>query len=88
MIIGLAKSTPAASKMARVSIADAQGAHARHEFFNWWNHVREVGAVIGNIIDIKKPRARNMSPVKFRQCIAVFIRQMPAGIQNAQVGML
>ena len=50
--------------------------------------MRQVGAVIGNIIDIKKPRARNMSPVEFCQCIAVFIRQMPAGIQNAQVGML
>ena len=68
-------------------IADAQGAHARHEFFNWWNHMREVGAVIGNIIDIKKPRARNMALFKLSESIAIFIWQMLAGIQNAQVVM-
>ena len=49
--------------------------------------MRQAGAVIGNIIDIKKPRARNMALVKLCESIAVFIRQMPAGIQNAQVGM-
>ena len=49
--------------------------------------MRQAGAVIGNVIDVKKPCARNMAHFKFSEGIAVFVRQMPACIQSAQVGM-
>ena len=49
--------------------------------------MRQAGAMIGNIIDVKEPCARNMAYFKFSETIAVFVWQMPACIQNAQVGM-
>ena len=50
--------------------------------------MRQVGAMVGNIVDIEKPGAGNVRLLVFRLCIAVDARQEVGGVKDPQVRII
>ena len=71
-----------------VAVAHAHGTQPRHELLDGRHHVRQLGAIVADIVDVEIARAGNVGGGIFRLRIAVGPGQEPAGIEDAQVGIL
>ena len=68
-------------------IADAHTAEEFRETAGGGDHVRQLGVLIGDLIDVKIPRARDMGGQELRLSVAVLIRQVFGGVEDDQVGL-
>ena len=49
--------------------------------------MRQVGVLIGDLVDVEIPRAWDMGGQELRLSIAVLVRQVFGGIEDDQVGL-
>jgi hypothetical protein len=67
------------------TIADAKRAYGPGEFARRRHHVRQVGRMIGDAVDIEEHRARNMGRFEFLRRLALVFRHVPGGIHHPHI---
>ena len=68
-------------------VAHPHRPHPADELFRRRGHMRQGAAVIGDLVDVKEPRAGNMRGGVFRAGIPRHRGQIPACIQHPQIGV-
>ena len=88
MVAALRGQKPVIKILNKADLADPERTQARHELFDRRRHMRQVRPRIRNLVDIEETRAGNMSGVVFGTAITAHVGQVPAGIQDPQVGIV
>ena len=84
---GLTITAPLAWYPRLLNATDAQRGQFAGEAARGGHHVRQIGVGVGDIVNVEKPRARNMAEAEFGQPVAAFVRQIFGGVKNHQIGI-
>ena len=68
------------------AVADAHLLHARGELHGGGQHVRQRRLLVGEVVDVEEQRAGNVLGEILRLGVAARGRQMPAAVEDEQVG--
>ena len=71
-----------------MAIAHAHRPHPADEHLGWRGHVRQAGPLVGDLVNVEEPGAGNVCGAIFGPGIPTCVRQIPACIQDPQVGIL
>ena len=71
-----------------MAVAHAHRAHPRDELLGRRRHMRQIRAIVGDIVDVEEARTGDVLGVVGRLRIPLHLRQEPRSVQNAQVGVL
>ena len=70
-----------------MAVADAHRAQPADELLDRRRHVRQVRALVGDLVDVEEPRARDMAGIVFGPGVAPHLGQVPRGVKNPQIGV-